>query len=123
MAACYSEPRTDCCAGRNHRKIRSPKQRFKMNLDYTKSSKFQAPSSREVPSSKSQISLLGRQRVSFGTAPSGKKAFGRPRPWRLEFGASLELGCWSLELRSRAYLLIEALVYIGLLLVVFTVGY
>src|SRR5258708_39961486 len=43
--------------------------------------------------------------------------------WSLRFGYSLKVEVWNLKFRARAYLMIEALVYIGLLLVVFTVGY
>ena len=47
----------------------------------------------------------------------------RHHPGSLKFGDSLKFDAWSLEFRASAYQLIEALVYIGLLLVVFTVGY
>src|ERR1035437_5922273 len=50
-----------------------------------KSSKFQAPSSREIPNLKHQTNRLSRSR------------------WCLKLGASLELGCWCLELLLLAH--------------------
>lgn len=59
-----------------------------------KSSKSQAPSSREHPSSKHQTLVLRRCKFSV-------------RPWSLKLGASLVLGCWCLVFSAHAQYAID----------------
>jgi NADH-quinone oxidoreductase subunit J len=63
----------------------------------SESSKLQTPNSREIPSSKFQKHPEDRRKLA-GSLPAATKWGGRQRFWSLGFGASLELGVWSLEL-------------------------
>src|ERR1043166_657252 len=67
------------------------------------SSKPQAPCSKEIPNTKSRTPVGERLAGAHGTA--SREAAKRIPPaaptWSLEFGVSLALGGWGLELRSR----------------------
>jgi hypothetical protein len=83
-------------AGEKHQIPSSKHQRNREEAG--RSTKFQAPSTRESPSLKLQTfrTMTKTVRKIFADGP------GIPsRPWNLVFGVSLELGAWSLEVSRR----------------------